>query len=78
MTTNVDIRINVLNGYSAACDITGKKIRTLNTEVLHLSRNLSHFPLQVDVVSLKSLVEKLKYLRSIFENDGRQNKELDV
>ena len=61
---------HALNGFGAACGITGMKFSTSKTEVLHLSRNFVQCSLQVGRVSLKQ-VEKFKYLGVAFTSDGR-------
>ena len=45
---------HTLNDFTVACDITGMKINTSETEKLHLSRNPVQCFLQVSVVSLKA------------------------
>ena len=61
---------HTLNGFEAACDITGMKVSTSKTEVLHLS-------LHIKGVSLKHM-EKFKYVGVAFTSDGRRDEELDV
>jgi len=53
------------------------KISTTKSEVLHLSRNLDQYSLQVSGASLKQ-VEKLKNLVVVFTSDGRQDEEMDI
>jgi len=55
----------VINDIAVACENAGKKISTTKTEVLHLSRNLDQYSLQVSGTSLKQ-VEKFKYLGVVF------------
>ena len=69
---------HALNDFAAACDITGTKISTSKTEVLHLLRIPVQCSLQVGSVSLKQVVEKFKYLGVELTSDGRQDEELDV
>ena len=52
---------HALNGFAAASDISGMKISTSKTEVLHFSRNPVRCSLQLCGISLKQ-VEKFKYL----------------
>ena len=68
---------HAFKGFAIACDITGMKISTFTTEVLHLSRNLDLCYLQVGGVSLKQ-TEMLKILEIAFTSDGRQDKKLDA
>ena len=66
-----------LNSFADACNTAGMKISTAKTEVLHLSRNLDQFVLQVNGATLKQ-VEKFRYLGVTFTSDGWQDKELDT
>ena len=66
-----------LNSFADTCDITGMKISTAKTEILHLSRNPGQCVLQVNGATLKQ-VEKFKYLGVVFTSDGRQDEELDT
>ena len=68
---------HALNGFAAACDITGMKISTSKTEVLHLSKNAVQCSLQVGGALLKQ-VEKFSYLGVAFTSDKRQDEKLDV
>jgi len=63
--------------FSAACDRTGMKINTKNTEVLCLSTNPRQCMLQVSGNALQQ-VEKFKHLGVVFASDGRWSEEIDT
>ena len=62
---------HALNGFAAACDISGIKINTSETEVLHVSRNPVQCYFQVNRLSFE-------YFEVVFTSDGRQDEKLDV
>ena len=69
---------HALKGFAAACDISGMKISTSKTKVLHLFfGNPVQCSLQVGSVSLKQ-VKKFKYFGAAFTSAGRQDEDLDV
>ena len=66
-----------VNGFTAACVISGMKISTSKTKLLNLSKYPIECSLQIGGVSLKQ-VEKFKYFGVAITDDGRQGEELNV